>query len=197
MAIARLARPGEEDTVAEVLATAFADDPTFQWLFLDTATRAMFTTGWMRGAAESAIASGTCWVAVEDEQIVAAAVWAAPGQPSMAPAISDRLGSLMFGANGPRAATIGGFFGQVFGYHPEEPHWYLSLLGASTRGQGHGLVAIEPVLRICDAAGEVAWLESSNPRNIGFYERLGFETSAELRAEDGGPLITCMGRQPR
>lgn len=197
MAVARLARPGEEGAVAGVLAAAFAEDPTFNWLFQAEDTRPMFVTTWMRGAAESAIASGTCWVAVEGDEIVASAIWSAPGQPSMSPEITERLRAMLFGVNGPRTAEVGAFFGEVFGQHPEEPHWYLSILGASTRGQGHGQVAIEPVLRICDAAGELAWLESSNPRNIGFYERLGFETSVDLRPDGGGPLLTCMGRTPR
>ena len=60
MAVARLARPGEEGAVAGVLAAAFAEDPTFNWLFQAEDTRPMFVTTWMRGAAESAIASGTC-----------------------------------------------------------------------------------------------------------------------------------------
>ena len=57
---------------------------------------------------------------------------------------------------------------------------------------------VAPVLAACDQGGFVAHLESSNPRNIGFYERLGFITTEAFRCgSESGPLMTVMRRQPR
>lgn len=83
-------------------------------------------------------------------------------------------------------------------YRPEAPHFYLGILGVAPAGQGSGLGGhlVEPVLAMCDRAGMLAHLESSNPRNLGFYERLGFETVDEYRC-GGDPLMTIMTRAPR
>ena len=81
--------------------------------------------------------------------------------------------------------------------HPEELHWYLWILGIDTSQQGRGLgvLLMEPVLARCDLDGIAAYLESSNPRNVPFYERQGFEVRSEFHPE-GGPLITGMWRAP-
>ena len=55
---------------------------------------------------------------------------------------------------------------------------------------------MEPVLTRGDLDGIPAYLESSNPRNVAFYERQGFEIRSEFHP-DGGPLITGMWRDAR
>ena len=53
------------------------------------------------------------------------------------------------------------------------------------------------VLAASAAAGSLAHLESSNPVNIPFYERLGFVASDAYRCGgDDGPLMTIMARPP-
>jgi GNAT superfamily N-acetyltransferase len=84
-------------------------------------------------------------------------------------------------------------------YRPPEPHFYLGILGVAPGHQGKGLggVLVEPVLEACDRGGFVAHLESSNPRNLGFYERLGFVATDEYRLGGAaGPLLTIMRRTP-
>ena len=53
------------------------------------------------------------------------------------------------------------------------------------------------MLAECDRTGCIAHLESSNPRNVPFYERHGFVVEAEYRCGGDGPLMTMMTRQPR
>ncbi len=62
-------------------------------------------------------------------------------------------------------------------WHPEEPHWYLPLIGVEPNAQGSGLgvALMRYAVARCDQAGALAYLESSNPRNISLYERHGFE----------------------
>jgi hypothetical protein len=55
---------------------------------------------------------------------------------------------------------------------------------------------MEPVLQRCDLDGLPAALESSNPRNVSFYRRLGFEVVWEA-APDGGPPLQGMWRPAR
>jgi GNAT superfamily N-acetyltransferase len=83
-------------------------------------------------------------------------------------------------------------------WHPNEPCWYLPMIGvepnAQNRGVGRALMA-HAVAR-CDQEGLLAYLESSNPRNIPLYKRHGFEVMGEIQIGEA-PLITPMLRQPR
>jgi ribosomal protein S18 acetylase RimI-like enzyme len=84
-------------------------------------------------------------------------------------------------------------------HHPSEPHWYLEAIGTvpEARGRGIGPSVLTPVLERCDATGLPAYLESSNPRNISFYERHGFVAMPLFPLPDGCPPITPMWRDPR
>lgn len=82
--------------------------------------------------------------------------------------------------------------------HPREPHWYLFVVGSdpARRGRGLGHAVIAPVLDRCDEDGLPAYLESSNPANVPYYARMGFEVTGELTRAGCPPLIP-MRRQPR
>ena len=60
--------------------------------------------------------------------------------------------------------------------HPAEPHWYLAAIGSdpTVRGQGFGQVLMRSRLQRCDAECCPAYLESSKPENVPYYERFGF-----------------------
>ena len=57
------------------------------------------------------------------------------------------------------------------------------------------LAFTEPSARF-DAEGVVAYLESSNPRNIPLYERHGFEVMGKIQV-GAAPVLTPMLRRPR
>jgi len=82
--------------------------------------------------------------------------------------------------------------------HPEEPHWYLPMIGVEPRAQQRGLGAelMRHALTRCDDEGTLAYLESSNPRNISLYLRHGFEVMGEIRI-GAVPVLTPMLRRPR
>ena len=84
------------------------------------------------------------------------------------------------------------------GFHPAKPHWYLPLIGVDPvrQGAGYGTELMKHSLQRCDADHKLAYLESSNPRNIPFYERLGFERIGAIQAGTF-PQIVPMLRKPR
>ena len=55
--------------------------------------------------------------------------------------------------------------------------WYLWVLGVdpSSQGRGCGGRLMQPVLELADKKGLACYLETENKRNIGFYERQGFQ----------------------
>jgi ribosomal protein S18 acetylase RimI-like enzyme len=82
--------------------------------------------------------------------------------------------------------------------HPEESHWYLPMIGVEPNAQGRGLGAelMRHAVERCDREGAVAYLESSNRRNISLYQRHGFDVMGEIRVGEA-PLVTPMIRRPR
>ena len=83
--------------------------------------------------------------------------------------------------------------------HPTEPHYYLEVLGTKQglQGKGIGSAVMSDVLARCDGEGLPAYLESSNPRNIPFYARHGFEVRDLVPRPEGAPPLTPMWREPR
>jgi len=65
------------------------------------------------------------------------------------------------------------------------------------RSQARGLGAdlMRHAVARCDEDGTLAYLESSNPRNISLYRRFGFEVIGEIRV-GAAPLLTPMVRLP-
>jgi GNAT superfamily N-acetyltransferase len=81
-------------------------------------------------------------------------------------------------------------------YRPVEPHWYLSLIGvdASRRSAGSGAALMEQGLRRCDRDRRPAYLWSSNPRNLSFYERHGFEMVGTIQKGSSPPIFPMLRR---
>ena len=81
--------------------------------------------------------------------------------------------------------------------HPhDEPHYYLSFVATHDdhRGQGIGEQLLAQNLALIDAEHLPAYLESSNPKNLTRYGRLGFEPRDEFTLPDDGPTVTTMWR---
>ena len=87
---------------------------------------------------------------------------------------------------------------QVGNGHPDEPHWFLPAVGVDPmrQGQGYGSALMARSLERCDQDHAVAYLESSNPRNVALYERFGFEVTGRLQA-GSSPTVVTMTRAAR
>ena len=83
-------------------------------------------------------------------------------------------------------------------FHPGEPHWYLPMIGVdpTEQGKGYGSALLNYALRQCDRDGRLAYLESSNPRNIPLYQRHGFRVIGEIQA-GSSPTMVAMLRTPQ
>jgi ribosomal protein S18 acetylase RimI-like enzyme len=83
---------------------------------------------------------------------------------------------------------------QMDAHHPEEPHWYLSIVGVDAAHQGKGLGArlLEEPLARCHEEGLMAYLESTNPANISLYERHGFRVTTEIHSGDAPPIFPML-----
>jgi ribosomal protein S18 acetylase RimI-like enzyme len=186
--------------LAKTLARAFHDDPVFCWLQPASARRTATQPGFFSAMARHHFLSGGgVEVAVSEDGVGAAAMWDPPGRPTESP--RELIGML--------PAALRAFRGrirlaQALGEEmkanpPEEPHWYLGMIGSDprVRGGGYGAALMRSRLDRCDAEAAPAYLESSNPDNIPYYTRFGFEVTGEIRMPGGGPSMWPMWRPPR
>lgn len=131
--------------------------------------------------------------------IGAAALWDPPGEwkQTRGEELRSMPGLLLtFGAALTRGLAVTEMMKKT---HPEEPHWYLAVIGSdpSVRGKGFGNALMRSRLDRCDAEYAPAYLESSKPENVPYYERFGFEVTGEFTLPDGGPPLIPMWRTPR
>jgi ribosomal protein S18 acetylase RimI-like enzyme len=181
---------------AAVIADAFATDPFWAWLFPD-ADRRLVVRSWIRQLRIAYVPKGHSYV---DDTLSGAALWTPPGTWKLSPSQQLRLAPSYLRLLGPRRMrTASRAFAVIERGHPDEPHWYLSVLGVSPARQrsGIGRSLIEPMLERADREGMPASLETFKAENVPYYERFGFEVTLEDDVPDGGPHMWAMVRRAR
>lgn len=186
--------------LSKVLARAFHDDPVMRWMFPDERTRRRRLPRLFAALTRHHhLSRGGVEVAAHTDGIGAVALWDPPGTWQESRAEWLRSGPAMLLAMG--AAVRRGMIADELmkKHHPEEPHWYLAIIGSdpTVRGGGYGQALMHSRLDRCDAEHAPAYLESSNPVNVPYYQRFGFEVTGEVELPDGGPSLIPMWRPPR
>lgn len=138
-------------------------------------------------------------VACDGPGIGAAALWDPPNHWQETRRAELAMTPALLRVFGLRTAVARGVQEAVKRVHPEEPHWYLAVLGSdpTVRGKGFGQVLMQSRLDRCDAEHAPAYLESSKPDNIPYYQRFGFTVTGEIVLPNGGPTLWAMWRPPR
>jgi hypothetical protein len=191
--------------LAAVLGRAFADDPVTKWVIPDAARRAralprMFAAltrhHHLHGGGADVAVGGT---GVGGTGVGAAALWDGPGRWKQTPAEELRMLPMLLLAFGRHLSRGRQVVDLMKEHHPDEPHWYLAVIGSDpvVRGGGYGHALMRSRLEQVDAEHAPAYLESSNPDNIPYYARFGLEVTGEVRLPDDGPVMTLMWRRPR
>jgi ribosomal protein S18 acetylase RimI-like enzyme len=188
----RSATPDEMGQVFSSLAAAFLTDPLAR--FARPHPHAFFSVmpRFFREFGGQSFAQGTAYVSAD---LCGAALWLPAGvHPD-----GEALESLMRETAEPEHLDdLLLTFEKMDAWHPDEPHWYLPVIGVEPNAQGTGLggALMRHAVARCDQDRLVAYLESSNPRNISLYERHGFEIMGEIQM-GSAPVVTPMLRQPR
>ncbi|MEV0523243.1 GNAT family N-acetyltransferase [Streptomyces sp. NPDC050439] len=180
--------------IGGTLARAFDDDPMMRWFFPDDATRETglgryFSTLFTR----QYVHHGVC-----EHTASAAAYWVPPGAQDKAVPDAETIQELVE-ILGDRAALFQEAAAAAAAHGPQEPHWYLAVVGAdpAAQGQGQGAALLRSGLAKADADGLPAYLESSKPSNLPVYEHFGFTVLGEVQLPGGGPTLWSMRRAPR
>lgn len=182
----------DEAAAIATLTLAFAADPMTRWSWPDPRTYLEAFPKFARAFGGEAFLKGS---AHRVDGCAGVALWLPPGAEPDGPA----LGALMQATiAGPALMEGAGIMQQMMAFHPTEPHWYLPLIGIDPQHQGKGLggALLDHALALSDRDGVPAYLESSNPRNIGLYERHGFERLGRIQ-NGSSPTLVPMLRKPR
>lgn len=192
--------------LAQMLGRAFYDDPVSVWMLPDEAARtAQLATYFGTSTRVHHLAGNGVEVACDGSTVGAAALWDPPNRWKQSTWTQLRMLPSMFRAFGvgiSQGRTImsrGRVLSDLLdANHPEEPHWYLAVLGSdpSVRGRGFGQAVMRPRLERCDAEYCPAYLESSKEENVPYYERFGFRVIGEVTLPNGGPTLWKMWREP-
>ena len=187
----RSATVDEMPRAVAAIVAAFITDPLarFAWPSPHDHLRAMpLATNEFAGGA---FAHGTAYVTAD---FCGTALWLPPGVHPNGEALEKIFRDT---AKPEHLDDLLGTFGQMEQWHPEEPHWYLPMIGVEPNAQRRGLGAdlMRHALARCDREGLTAYLESSNRRNISLYMRFGFEVMGEIRI-GAAPVVTPMLRRP-
>jgi GNAT superfamily N-acetyltransferase len=128
-----------------------------------------------------------------------AALWDPPGRWKLGLRDNLRMLSAMapvFGRHLPRTVAC---FNAMDAGHPDEPHWYLSVLGVEPAARRNGVAEqlLLAGLERCDRERVPAYLETGRPRSRDFYSEHGFDVTDEFNLPGGGPPVWRMWRAPR
>jgi GNAT superfamily N-acetyltransferase len=182
----------DEDQAVATIVMAFAADPMARWTWPHAHVYLAAMPRMTRAFGGKAFSNGSAFCT---DGYTGAALWLPSGVHPDEKALSAVLESTVASSRSAESAAI---FEQMATYHPTEPHWYLPLIGVDPahQGEGHGDVLMAFALAQCDRDHVPAYLESSNPRNIPFYRRHGFEPLGAIQA-GSSPTLVPMLRRPR
>jgi GNAT superfamily N-acetyltransferase len=197
---ARPACKADIRALSGILGRAFYDDPVMMWVLPDDSSRAARLPRLFAALTRyHHLAGGGVEVAYGETVVGGAALWDPPNRWRQSRRAQLAMLPVLIRTFGARSAAIREIVESMTHHHPEEPHWYLAVIGSdpSVRGKGFGQALMRSRLDRVDAEHAPAYLESSKLENVPFYERFGFAVTGEITLPDGGPALWPMWRAPR
>jgi ribosomal protein S18 acetylase RimI-like enzyme len=180
----------DEDAVISLMTLAFSDDPATRWMYPKPRQYLTNYPTFVRLYAGAAFDSGSVHAVAEGAGF---AMWLPPGVNSD----EEGLAHLLHHSVEPsRLTEIFDLVQHMASYQPAEPHWFLPLIGVdpTCRGKGHGSALLAHMVARCDSDRHLAYLDSTNPRNVPLYERYGFERLGVIEAGSCPPIYPMLRR---
>jgi ribosomal protein S18 acetylase RimI-like enzyme len=188
----KTARASDADPVIAIVTLAFSADPAARWTWPDPQQYLRHFPRFVKAFGGKAFPHESAY---SMDDYAGAALWLPPGIHPDEDVLTDLLQRT---ASEQIHQDVSAVLEQMGRYHPSEPHWYLPLIGVdpSQQGKGYGAALMQHALIACDRDNQLAYLESSNPRNIPLYERHGFEVLGTIQVGTSPPIFPML-RKPR
>jgi len=179
------------EEVKSALVLGFATDPIFRWIFPDPMKFLRSMAFWMVEFSKPSFENKGVFA---DENFHGASLWHPPGVHFNPEVLSSSFADIPE----ERIEDVLEFFNELGDFQPNQDHWYLAFiaLDPSKQGMGLGSLILKEALKVIDAQGKLAYLQSSNPQNISLYLRHGFEVMGEIQV-GSSPVMTPMKRIPQ
>jgi ribosomal protein S18 acetylase RimI-like enzyme len=173
----RVASPSDMQDIAAVMDRAFRADPTVTW---GMTTEQVFLALHHKFVEICAVPAFDRHGVHAFTDFAGAAIWYPPGVEIDGAKVADLFSS------GLTPDLTEAFFDLLEAceeYRPGDPYWELEMLAVDPACQGKGLgsTLLDHGLAICDRDRAPVYLESSNPANLSFYRRHGFDLLAEVQ----------------
>jgi GNAT superfamily N-acetyltransferase len=183
--------------IGRVLGRAFAVDPVMSWLFPGADRERHLATLFALLAARVHNGPECVEIATAGGRTAGVSMWDAPTEVRSPSVLELALQCGYLRLIGGRSRRQWAMSRGIDAARPRQRHWYLAILGTEPdlRGTGAGRALLNSRLDRCDAAGLPAYLESSSPANVPYYEKSGFRVRGEI-ALPGGPTLYPMWRDP-
>ncbi|RIV39728.1 GNAT family N-acetyltransferase [Micromonospora radicis] len=164
----RVATPADRPQVVAGLVAAFVGDPVLRHLFPDPADYPRFAAAFFGHLFDRRVGLGTVWTIGPG---ASTAMWQPPTTEGHAD--DDLRAALPADA----LARMRAYDEAVHDALPTEPYWYLGVLGTrpDRAGRRFGRTVMSIGLGRAAAEGLPAVLETSNPANVEFYRRAGWQ----------------------
>jgi ribosomal protein S18 acetylase RimI-like enzyme len=182
----------DEAPVIDVVVLAFSADPAARWTWPDPHQYLTHFPSFVQAFGGQAFTHESAYYI---DSYAGAALWL---PPEVHPDEEVLIPLLQRTVPEPILKDVFAVFEAMGSYHPSEPHWYLPFIGVnpSQQGKGYGAALMQHALIPCDRDQKLAYLESTNPKNIPLYERHGFEVLGTIQMGDSPPLFPML-RTPR
>jgi ribosomal protein S18 acetylase RimI-like enzyme len=190
--IIKIATAPDEASIIAVIVLAFSADPAVRWTWPDPQQYLRHFPNFVKALGGKAFAHGSAYYV---DGYAGAAMWL---PPEVSPDENVLVELLQLTGYAPVQKDVFAVFEQMARYHPQEPHWFLPFIGVDPfqQGKGCGGALMQHALVPCDRDRKLAYLESSNPKNIPLYERYGFELLGTIQVRTSPPIFPML-RKPR
>ena len=190
----------QQKQASEVMGEAFLNDPMWKYLVPDEARRARVVSLSMNILVRYSLLYGEITTTPTLDGV---ACWLPPGETtpifSRLVLIGIRSAPLQLGWTGfRRYIAIENYCGEVHKRIVPGMHWYLWGLGVkpSRQGLGIGGMLMQPVLARADTDRLPCYLETTNEKNMPFYEKHGFNVVSDGEVPRYGLHVWTMLREP-
>ncbi|MGJ3244525.1 MAG: GNAT family N-acetyltransferase [Elainellaceae cyanobacterium] len=167
---------------------AFSADPVARWMYPNTRQYLTYFPCFVETFGGKAFEHNTVYLIHDD---IGAAFWF---PPDVEPESEAFIALVQHSMSESVQEDLFPVLEQMAHYHPDEPHWYLAILGVdpAQHGKGYGSSLMQHGLLQCDRHHMPAYLESSNPANLSFYERHGFEVLGTIQVGASPPIFPML-----
>jgi len=186
---------------AEILSSAFVDDPFYTFVFPD-AERRTHLLPWLFDKLLSY--ANQYGLVLADSNYHGISVWLEPKHTRLLPLGVLRAGLFLFPFKVShlelkRNIMLAQVSNQLHRQAVSTPHFYLEAVGVEPLHQGKGLgrALVQAGISRADELQVPSYLETHNPANLGFYISLGFNIVGSKKPFPSAPQVWGLHREPR